>query len=216
VHGLGGPCSAHTGTGEPTYENQRSKQVTVASSLTPRDVLDELYSVPYLKERTSEDIISEHICRGKIGTKIITIPERIANVIFDQKECAFVGAESIFESAEPEALCCDGGATTSLSSSFINCAEITERVVPINTAQGGTVMYTTHVCVKTYFVRDRTGELRPITTKTYIVKNLKHDLLSVKGLNKAGYRIIQDEDPENRECMQSRMVKCAKPNLFHL
>ena len=49
--------------------------------------------------------------------KIITIPERIADAIFDKKECAFVGAESIIESAEPEALCCDGGSTTSLSSS---------------------------------------------------------------------------------------------------
>ena len=57
-------------------------------------------------------------------------------------------------------------------------------------------MTTTHVCLKTYYVRDRTGELRPITTKTYIVKNLKHDLLSGKMLNKAGYRIILDEDPE--------------------
>ncbi len=42
-------------------------------------------------------------------------------------------------------------------------------------------------------------ELETITTKTYIVKNLKHDLLSGKGLNivnKAGYGIILDEDPE--------------------
>ena len=39
-------------------------------------------------------------------------------------------------------------------------------------------------------------ELRPITTKTHIVKNLKHDLLSGKMFNKAGYRIILDEDPE--------------------
>jgi hypothetical protein len=38
--------------------------------------------------------------------------------------------------------------------------------------------------------------LRPITTKTYIFKDLKHDLLSGKKLNKAGYRIILDEDPE--------------------
>ena len=57
-------------------------------------------------------------------------------------------------------------------------------------------MMTTHVCLKTYYVRDRTGDLRPLTTKTYIVKNLKHDLLSGKALNKAGYRVIYDEDPE--------------------
>ncbi len=55
---------------------------------------------------------------------------------------------------------------------------------------------TTHVYLKTYYARDQTEELRLITTKTYIVKNLKHDLLSGKMLNKAAYRIILDEDPE--------------------
>jgi hypothetical protein len=93
-------------------------------------------------------------------------------------------------------LSCDNGATTSLSSSFLNCTEITERAVAIDTAQDGTVMMTTHVCLKTYYVRDQTGELRPITTKTFVVNKLKHDLLSGKMLNKAGYRIILDEDPE--------------------
>ena len=77
-----------------------------------------------------------------------------------------------------------------MSYSFLNCTDITERAVPIHTAQGGTVMTTPHVCLKTYYVRDRTGELRPITTKTYIVQNLKHDLLSGKMLNNAAYRII--------------------------
>jgi hypothetical protein len=66
----------------------------------------------------------------------------------------------------------------------------------LHTAQDGTVMMTTHVCLKTNYVRDQTGELRPITTKTLIVNKLKHDLLSGKMLNKAGYRIILDEDPE--------------------
>ena len=106
--------------------------------------------------------------------EIISIPERIANVIFEMEECAFVGQESS-DSTTPDALCCDGGATSSLSSSVMNCSEIVERVVPIQTAQGGTVMVTTHVCLKTYYVRDRTGEMRPITTKTYIVNNLKHE-----------------------------------------
>ena len=81
----------------------------------------------------------------------------IAATIFDKNECAFVGRETESDSTEPEALCCDGGATSSLSSSFLNCSEISERAVPIQTAQGGTVMVTTHVCIKTYFVRDRTG-----------------------------------------------------------
>jgi len=144
--------------------------------MTPPDVFDGLYSTPYSRQQTIEDPMFMADCGENDGMEIITIPERIADVIFDVEESAFVGRESD-DSSEPGALCCDGGATSSLSSSFRNCAEITERVVSIQTAQGGTVMQTTHVCLKTYYVRDRTGELRPITTKTYIVNNLKHDLL---------------------------------------
>ena len=50
------------------------------------------------------------------------------------------------------------------------------------------------LCSKTYFAIDRIGELRPITVKAYIVPGLRYDLLSVKGLNRAGYRVIHDED----------------------
>jgi hypothetical protein len=88
-------------------------------------------------------------------------------------------------------------------------------VVPIQTAQGGTAMLTTHGCLKTCYVRDRTGELRPIITKTYIIKSLKRDLLSGKALNRAGYRIV-DEDPEKQECVQSMTERSANPNLLYL
>ena len=75
-------------------------------------------------------------------------------------------------------------------------------------------MQKTHVCLKTYYVRDRTGELRPITTKTYIVNNLKHDLLSGKALNKAGYRIILDEDPEESGVFAVNKGKICKSTSF--
>ena len=83
------------------------------------------------------------------------ISYKVADVIFYQsvKECANVGRESDIDSAESEALCCNGGAISSLSSSLMNCSEVTEHVVPIQTAQGGTVMLTTHVCLKKYYVR---------------------------------------------------------------
>jgi hypothetical protein len=150
------------------------------------------------------------------GTEIIIISEKAADVICDQSagECAYVGRESEIDSAEPEALCCDGGATSSLSSSLMNCSDVQERVVSIQTAQGGTVMLTSHVCLKTYFVRDRTGELRPITTKTYIVKGLKRDLLSGKALNRAGYRIILDEDPEESGVYAVNDGKICKSKSF--
>ena len=73
---------------------------------------------------------------------------------------------------------------------------------------------TTHVCLKTYYVRDRTGELRPIKTKTCIVQNLKHDLLSGKLLNKAGYRIILDEDPEESGIFAVNGGKICKSKSF--
>ena len=53
VPGYGRSCSAHTGTESQTYDEQRSKQVRVAS-MTSKDVLDKLYSTPYCKE-TIED-----------------------------------------------------------------------------------------------------------------------------------------------------------------
>ena len=204
-------CRAHMGSCKSAQENQEPKQVTVASSTTPPDVLDRLYSKPYHYFVNQE---LEAICNGTSGTEIITIPEHIAATITGAQECAFVGRESDSDSTETEALCCDGGATSSLSSSFINCTEVKERVVPIQTAQGGTVMMTTHVCLKTYYVRDRTGELRPLTTKTYIVKNLKHDLLSGKGLNKAGYRVIYDEDPEESGVYAVNDGKICKSKSF--
>ena len=92
------------------------------------------------------------ICKGILGTKIIEISDKIADVICDQSvmelECAYVGRESEIDSAEPKALCCDG-------SIIMNCSEVTERVVPIQTAQGGTVMSTEcveHTSVSRHFL----------------------------------------------------------------
>ena len=76
------------------------------------------------------------------------------------------------------------------------------------------MMLTSHVCLKTYFVRDRTGELRPITTKTYIVKKLKRDLLSGKALNRVGYQIVLDEDPEEAGVYAVNDGKICKSRSF--
>ncbi len=54
-------------------------------------------------------------------------------------------------------------------------------------------MSISHLCLKAYCVRDRLGKIRPIVVKAYVVQGLKHDLLSVKGLSKVGYREIPDE-----------------------
>jgi hypothetical protein len=97
---------------------------------------------------------------------------------------------------DDDMLIVDGGTTSTLTKSFENCTQIMIRpkVVAIQTVGGSTCIYATHVCLKTYFVWARTGTIRPIIVKAYIVPALRHDLLSVKGLNKSGYRVIHDED----------------------
>ncbi len=58
------------------------------------------------------------------------------------------------------------------------------------------MMNSTHLCYKTYYVCDRLGEIRLIIVKAFVVPGLKHDLLSVKGLNKTGYSVHHHPDPE--------------------
>jgi hypothetical protein len=70
-------------------------------------------------------------------------------------------------------------------------------MLKIKTAEGGVVMATILVCMKTFYVKFRTGEVRLIVSKTYIIPSLKSDLLSVKILNCQGYRFINDADPED-------------------
>ena len=66
----------------------------------------------------------------------------------------------------------------------------------VQTGHGATIMRTTRLCDKTYFVCDRLGEIRPIIVKAYVIPGLKDDLLSVKRLNQAGYAVSHHSDPE--------------------
>ncbi len=111
---------------------------------------------------------------------------------------------------ESKLIIVDGGCTMSLTSSFETCADCKPRVTRAKTAEGGMSMETTHVCTKTYYVRSRAGEIRPIETKAFICPTLRSrageirpietkaficptlrtDLFSVKGLNLQGYSIV--------------------------
>jgi hypothetical protein len=72
VPGLNNAGSAHIRTGSETSVDQKSKQVTVASSTTPLEMYDGLYSKPYLKNQTFEDQILND-GREDNGMEIITI-----------------------------------------------------------------------------------------------------------------------------------------------
>ena len=79
---------------------------------------------------------------------------------------------------------------------MINCTEVEERVVSIQTAQDGATMKSSHVCMKTYFTRSRAGEIVAISTRAYYVKSLQCDLLAGRALTRAGYRVVLDEDTD--------------------
>jgi hypothetical protein len=156
VRGLDIPCSAHIGTRSQTYEDQRSKQVTVVPSMTPYESFDRLYPTSQNRRaRTSCWMLSAS------GTEKIEISDQIADVscrnIPDENQRFSSGRESEIYSAESEALCCNSScvATSSLSFTLMNFSEVTERVVPIQTAQSCTVMLTTHICLKTLCWRSK-------------------------------------------------------------
>ncbi len=86
--------------------------------------------MPYIDFQSPANQVSKDEYQDNNGSEKITFSKRIADYIFGREECAFVGQESKLDQAEPEALCCNGGATSSLSSSFLNCTQITERAPP--------------------------------------------------------------------------------------
>ena len=62
--------------------------------------------------------------------------------------------------------------------------------------ENATSMKATHDCMKTYFLKNRSGEVVSLTIPALYVKSVNRDLLSGKACNKIGVRIILDEDPD--------------------
>jgi hypothetical protein len=90
----------------------------------------------------------------------------------------------------------DCGASTTVTGSLLNCTDIVEKITTVETAKDGEGMTATHSCIKTYFVRNRVGEMVTITTPAIFVRGLPQDLLSGKSVNQSKVRIILDEDSE--------------------
>ncbi len=150
----------------------------IALSTIPLVLCNE-YSTPFDGQDLQK--AQEILCKETVNDRDedIVISEKAACAIKGEAEFAFLGEE--FTSPEEiKPVICDGGATSTLSSSFENCTDCQPKTVEIKTAEGGVVMTTTHVCMKTYYVRTRTGEIRPLTTKAFNVSSLRSDLISVK------------------------------------
>ncbi len=88
----------------------------------------------------------------------------------------------------------DCGALQTITGSLINCKDVMEKVIIIETANGEENMISNHVCTKTYFVRNRMGDLVTISVTALFVKGLPQDLLGGKSVNRENIRVILDLD----------------------
>ena len=161
--------SVCSGAGSETPMSKESKQVVIASSMTPMDVND-------ISSRLETTVDVPDSCQGpdrKGGdtAKVIIIPTETAKYIMGHAHSTFVSTRSV--SDMEDALICDGGATCTLTRTLENCTHCKSKVVDIQTAQGASLMSTTHHCLKTYYVRDRLGEIRPIVVKAYVVPGIQ-------------------------------------------
>jgi hypothetical protein len=115
----------------------------IASSTIPLELCDE-YSTPF----DSQDLrkAQEILCKETVNDEDedIVISEKVARAIKGEAEFAFLG-EEFTSTEEIKPVICDGGATSTLSSSFENYTDC-HPTVEIKTAGGGVVMTTTYVC----------------------------------------------------------------------
>jgi hypothetical protein len=80
--------------------------------------------------------------------------------------------------------------------SHLNFVDVEVHKTIIETAKEGESIMAAHVCCKTYFVKNRVGNLVSITTSAIYVKGFVQDLKAGKSLNREKFRIILDEDPD--------------------
>ena len=62
-------------------------------------------------------------------------------------------------------ICTDTGASICGMGSHENTTDVVEKVVRVEMAENGTSMKATHVCMKTYFLKNRLGEVVSLTRR---------------------------------------------------
>jgi hypothetical protein len=90
----------------------------------------------------------------------------------------------------------DCGVSITITGSLLNCVDVEERKTIIETGKEGESIMATYVCRKTYFVKNRVGDMVSITTSAIYVKGFVQDLIAGKSLNREKIRILLDEDAD--------------------
>ncbi len=90
----------------------------------------------------------------------------------------------------------DCGALVTITGSLLNFIDVEEHKTIIETAKERKSMMATHVCRKTYFVKNRAGDMVSIKTSAIYVKRFVQDLEAGKSLNLEKILISLNEDPD--------------------
>ena len=129
----------------------------------------------------------------------ITIPCYLYDLLFGSRPKAYMAGQedkNIRPDEDKSNICTDTGASICVTGSLENTTDVVEKLVRVEMAENGTSMKATHVCMKTYFLKNRSGEVVSLTVPALYVKSVNQDLLSGKACNKIGVSIILDEDPD--------------------
>lgn len=123
----------------------------------------------------------EQVTIREDGKTVIRMHERFAHIYCTPTARAAMANPSDVQSnysTDKSVIVMDCGASTTITGSLINCSDIVEKETMVDTAKEGEGMTATHSCNKTYFVRNRVGEVVTITTPAIFVRGLPQDLLS--------------------------------------
>lgn len=190
----------HGGSEEEPNEYSRltSKQVDEPAIWSRQNpVMPNYSSIPYFE--TDEKFPTE-----KYDDEDIAVSQKFKHIFRStekESEQLFAGMalptdQNYDLDKEPGLLTVDNGATTTLTRSLFNMSDVEPKAIKIHLAGEGMHIKTTHVGRKTYYVRDVTGSIRPVTTKAFYAPELNQNLLSGRSLINARYRVILDLDPK--------------------
>jgi hypothetical protein len=153
--------------------------------------LEGKYSQIYVLDR-DEQI---HICED--GTPVFKLHARFESIFFTLSARVAMARSSESqsdESTDKSLGVMDCEASITITGSFLSCLDVKEHKTIIETAKKGESIVATHACRKTYFVKNRVGDMVSITTAAIYVKGFIQDLIAGKSLSRE-IRIILDEDP---------------------
>ena len=153
--------SMYHGAENEFYLDKESKQGAAAASVTTRDWNGRSQPPSTLYDIPDSDQLPNW--KGRDTNEAIIIPKKTANFIMGRALSAFVSTRPIADM--DGRLIGDDGATSTLTKTLENYTLCKPKVMGIQTAHFATLMSTSHLCLRTCYVRDCLGEIRLIDVK---------------------------------------------------